>query len=97
MLCTYHEHSADVGMTTTVCRRNQAKQLSWMLKRELNDAQLETLQGLEKFGWELKFLRRKPFEEPVAIVMDGDRKSFAVLELDGTLNESPGLTIRQDW
>lgn len=84
-------------MTTTVCdRRDSTKKQLWMLKRELNDAQMETLQGLEKFGWELKFVRRKPFEAPVAIVMDGDRRSFAVLELDGTLNENPGLAIRQD-
>ena len=51
--------------------------------------------GLEQFGWELKFVRRKPFQPPVAVVFDGDRKSFAVLEPDGSLNENPGFDIRQ--
>lgn len=83
-------------MTSTEQERRKAlKDLSSALKRELNEAQLGTLQGLEHFGWELKFVRRKPFQEPVAVVFDGDRKKFAVLEADGTLNESPGFEIRQ--
>lgn len=76
-------------------RRKAQKELSNMLKRDLNEAQLGTLQGLEHFGWELKFVRRKPFQAPVAVVFDGDRKKFAVLEEDGTLNETPGFEIRQ--
>ena len=75
-------------------RRKATRELSSVLKRELNDAQLSTLQGLEQFGWELKFVRRKPFQPAVAVVFDGDRKKFSVLELDGTLNENPGFEIR---
>ena len=76
-------------------RRKSQRELSSVLKRELNDAQLSTLQGLEQFGWELKFVRRKPFHTPIAVVFDGDRKNFAVLEVDGSLNENPGFEIRQ--
>lgn len=76
-------------------RRKNQRELSSVLKRELNDAQLSTLQGLEHFGWELKFFRRKPFQPPIAVIFDGDRKHFAVLELDGILNENPGFEIRQ--
>ena len=84
-------------MNTTVSeRRKSAKQLLAALKRELNDAQLETLSGIENFGWELKFVRRKLFEPSVAVVMDGDRKILAVLESDGSLNENPALEIRED-
>ncbi len=75
-------------------RRKAEKTLSGSLKRDLNEAQLMTLQGLEHFGWELKFVRRKPFQDPVAVVFDGDRKQFAVLELDGSLNEHPDFDIR---
>ena len=77
-------------------RRKAEKALSNTLKRDLNEAQLVTLQGLEHFGWELKFVRRKPFQEPVAVVFDGDRKQFAVLQADGTLNEKPDFDIRHD-
>lgn len=76
-------------------RRKSQRELSSILKRELNEAQLTTLQGLEQFGWELKFVRRKPFQTPIAVVFDGDRKHFAVLEQDGVLNENPGFEIRQ--
>lgn len=75
-------------------RRKAEKALSNTLKRDLNEAQLVTLQGLEHFGWELKFVRRKPFQQPIAVVFDGDRKQFAVLEIDGTLNEHPDFEIR---
>ena len=76
-------------------RRKGLRELSSVLKRELNEAQRITLLGLEQFGWELKFVRRKPFQPPVAVVFDGDRKNFAVLEADGRLNESPDFDIRQ--
>jgi hypothetical protein len=80
---------------TEIERRKSLRELSSVLKRDLNDAQISTLQGLEQFGWELKFVRRKPFQTPIAVVFDGDRKNFAVLELDGSLNENPGFEIRQ--
>ncbi|MEO8160802.1 MAG: hypothetical protein ABI588_05230 [Arenimonas sp.] len=76
-------------------RRKALKELSNALKRELNEAQLDTLASLEHFGWELKFVRRKPFQPPVAVVFDGDRKKFAVLEIDGSLDEHPSFEIRQ--
>jgi hypothetical protein len=76
-------------------RRKVQKELCSVLKRELNEAQRDTLAGLEHFGWELKFVRRKPFQPSVAVVFDGDRKKFAVLELDGRLNEEPTFAIRQ--
>ncbi|CAN5355584.1 hypothetical protein BH11PSE14_BH11PSE14_16610 [soil metagenome] len=79
---------------TAMERRKGLHELSSVLKRELNEAQRTTLLGLEQFGWELKFMRRKPFQPPVAVVFDGDRKNFAVLEADGSLNESPGFDIR---
>ena len=65
------------------------------LRRELNEAQSLTLASLESFGWELKFVRRPMFQKPVPVVFDGDRKKYAVLEADGTLNENPGFKIRE--
>lgn len=75
-------------------RRRLDKERSTELKRELNEDQLMTLRGLEQFGWELKFIRRPPFQAKVAVVFDGDRKSYAVIEADGTLNEKNDLNIR---
>ncbi|MEO6172090.1 MAG: hypothetical protein ABIP02_03140 [Arenimonas sp.] len=75
-------------------RRRIDKERSAELKRELNEDQLMTLRGLEQFGWELKFIRRPPFQPNVAVVFDGDRKSFAIIEADGSLNEKNELNIR---
>ncbi len=81
---------------TTGERRQSAVQLLRTLKGELNEAQLETLASLERFGWELKFVRRPPFQPSIAVVMDSERKSLGVLETDGTLNESADLTLRNE-
>lgn len=75
-------------------RHNAGKEPGSVMKRELNEDQRLTLAELEGFGWELKFIRRPLFQESVAVVFDSDRKRFAVLEADGTLNENPGFDIR---
>ena len=75
-------------------RRQQEKELSLVLKRQLNQDQRLTLNSLESFGWELKFIRQQQFGAPVAVIFDGDRKKFAILEVDGSLNENPGFDIR---
>ena len=75
-------------------RRRLAKELSIVLKRQLNQEQLLTLSSLESFGWELKFIRKPAFGPSIAVIFDADRKTFAVLEPDGEINESPGFEIR---
>ena len=75
-------------------RHNTEKELSSVLRRQLNEDQKYMLADLERFGWELKFIRKPPFGVAVAVVFDPDRKRFGVLEADGTLNENPGFDIR---
>lgn len=75
-------------------RRQTEKELAILLKRELNEEQRMTLNELERFGWNLKFIRRPLFQPSIAVIFDSDRKCFAVLEPDGTINENPGITIR---
>ena len=76
-------------------RRKFQQQPGRMLERQLNEEQLLTLRELERFGWELKFMRRRPFEPPIPVVFDGSRKKFGILEQDGTLNENPNFEIRR--
>lgn len=64
------------------------------LRMQLNEDQQHTLGELERFGWELKFIRRRPFQDPIPVVFDGDRKSFSVIRPDGTLDDNPGFDIR---
>lgn len=77
-------------------RRKDTERSRRELRAELNAAQQETLGDLERFGWELKFVRRPIFQPSIPVVFDGDRKTFAVLEADGTLNEHPLFDIRGD-
>jgi len=65
------------------------------MKRDLNEDQLISLADLEKYGWELKFIRRPMFQQPIPVVFDSDRKHYAVLKTDGTLDENPGFDIRK--
>jgi hypothetical protein len=76
-------------------RRRVEGRPSQALKRELNEAQKIALAELERFGWELKFIRRPMFDQPVPVVFDSNREHFAVLNLDGSLNEKPGFDIRR--
>ena len=65
-----------------------------VLKRELNADQAETLGELEKFGWELRFVRHDPDQRPIPVIFDGQREKFAVLDQDGNLDENAFINIR---
>jgi len=74
-------------MADTADRRLAEKPASSALKRELNAAQISTLNTLERFGWELKFIRRSP--ERIAVLFDPDAKKYAILDEHGNLDENP--------
>ena len=76
-------------------RRKVDSRPTQALKRELNEDQRLALAELERFGWELKFIRRPMFQQPVPVVFDSSRQHFAVLNTDGTLDENPGFEIRR--
>jgi hypothetical protein len=74
-------------------RRNSAVHAD-VLDHELNSLQLASLADLQKFGWELTFVRKPLFQQPIPVVFDADRKHYVVLKPDGTLDENSALTIR---
>ena len=75
-------------------RRKGSTPASRALEKELSFDQLVTLRELERFGWELKFVRRPPFQPPIPVIFDPDRKHYAVIKQDGTLDEAESLNIR---
>ena len=77
-------------------RRKDQQKSPRELRGELNEAQRDTRAELERYGWQLKFIRRPIFQPSIPVVFDGDRKTFAILEPDGTLNEKPMFDIRHD-
>ncbi|HEX3122463.1 MAG TPA: hypothetical protein VHQ21_04110 [Rhodanobacteraceae bacterium] len=76
-------------------RRKGEGRATITLRRDLNQDQQIALAELEKYGWELKFIRRPMFGQPIPVVFDSDRKNYAVLKPDGTLDENPGFDIRK--
>jgi hypothetical protein len=83
-------------MSTGVRERRRADgRPSGILKKDLSEDQRLALAELEKFGWELKFIRRPMFQQPIPVVFDSARRNCAVLNDDGTLDENPGFDIRR--
>lgn len=76
-------------------RRTQARPNAAELRKGLTREQLDTLQTLEFFRWELRFVRRPLFREPVPVVFHPESDRHAVLEPDGSLNEDPGFDLRR--
>ena len=77
-----------------VDRRKAQRPLPDVLKSELNPDQRDTLGELEKFGWELRFVRHDPEQRPVPVIFDAQHEKFAVLDQDGSLDEQAFIDIR---
>jgi len=75
-------------------KRERKKPLPPNVKKFLNDAQQSQLSTIEGFGWNLKFIRRPLFQNPVVVVVSPDGHSVGILEDDGRLNLEPDIEIR---
>jgi len=75
-------------MAVTSDRRSTTRTASSAMKRELNELQMHTLHTLERFGWELKFVRRDEGGK-LAVLFDPDARKYAILGEDGELDENP--------
>ena len=73
-------------------RRRCVSSTSSQLREQLNESQLETARGLERFGWDLRFVRKPPFQ-PALPVLFGD-SSFLCLHEDGTMEDEPPIALR---
>ena len=51
-------------------RRNSPHHSCRELRRQLNEAQRDTLGELERYGWELKFVRRPLFQPLIPVLYD---------------------------
>ncbi|HBK57353.1 MAG TPA: hypothetical protein DDZ76_13870 [Xanthomonadales bacterium] len=65
------------------------------LRHGLSALQRQALVDLETFGWQLKFVRRRPFHPVVMFFHHPKRDVYAKVEEDGTLTENPPDPIRR--
>jgi len=70
-------------------RRVPQRTPAMVLKREINGAQLATLNTLERFGWNIQFIRRELGAAPLVVLHDPDTRKCAVLDSHGELDENP--------
>lgn len=81
-------------MSRTERRKTKTQPDAARLRDGLTPQQLATLETLEYFRWTLRFVRRPLFHDPVPVVVHPDGQRFAVLEADGSINESPDIKLR---
>lgn len=75
-------------------RRGAQKAVPIDLGRYLNECQLLALHSLESFGWQLWFVRRPLFMQPLVIVSNSASTQHAQLEEDGSVNLKPPIHLR---
>ena len=75
-------------------RRTGEKPVPDNLDEILKDTQKHTLRSMERFGWELIFVRRPLFQEPVAVLLNSAGEKVGILEEDGRLNMEAGIVLR---
>lgn len=78
----------------TTRERRATAGISAGLRQGLTAEQLAAVQTLEHFGWQLRFVRRPLFRDPVPVLFDRDGKRYVVLQADGSLDESQSLALR---
>lgn len=75
-------------------RRERSKPIPFNLSEYLNEDQTLTLRQMESFGWQLAFIRRPLFQEPLVVVANADQTKFGVLEKDGSINMNAMFDLR---
>ena len=78
-----------ISLAGTADRRVPQRTPAMTLKREINGAQLATLNTLERFGWNIQFIRRELGSAPLVVLHDPDTRKYAVLDSQGELDENP--------
>lgn len=75
--------------------RKNGQSIPDRLEEILNPMQILALHQLEHFGWELRFVRRPLFQDPVPVVFSTDGTKIGILEKDGMVNTDPNIQIRE--
>lgn len=65
------------------------------LKELLNAAQLQALSGMKYSGWELRYLRRPLFQEPVLVVQNPNDGRIGILDKDGSIRIQTNIEVRE--
>jgi hypothetical protein len=70
-------------------KRGSQEPIPRNLDQYLTSLQLQSLDHLQDFGWQLAFVRRPLFEMPTVVLLSPEGKQYATLEEEGSLNLEP--------
>lgn len=91
------EPAAEVIVSSSwVEKRRGEEPIPDNLEDYLNQHQINALRQIENFGWELKFVRRPLFQEPIAVIMNTDGDRIGTLESDGRIDLKENFDLRED-
>jgi hypothetical protein len=65
------------------------------LKMVLNKSQRLALPGMELLGWELRFVRRDLFQEPVLIMHNSIENRMGILDAFGCIKKQGNIKVRE--
>jgi hypothetical protein len=77
-------------------RRKHKVPQSDNLDELLNQHQMRALCHIKTFGWQLHFVRRSLFQDPVVVIISPEGDRFATLEHDGRINMTPDTDLRKE-
>jgi len=66
------------------------------LEKVLNPAQQRALRQIENFGWQLEFVRRPVFQEPIPVVINSKGDQVGILEADGRIDMQADIALRAE-
>ncbi|MCR6651885.1 MAG: hypothetical protein NVV73_10510 [Cellvibrionaceae bacterium] len=70
-------------------KRGNQEPVPFNLEHYLTPLQLQSLDHLKDFGWQLAFVRRPLFEQSTVVLLSPEGKQYATLEQEGSLNLEP--------
>ncbi|RLA46658.1 MAG: hypothetical protein DRR06_04520 [Gammaproteobacteria bacterium] len=75
-------------------KRKDSEPIPDNMDKFLNELQRFSLQRLTGFGWEIHFVRRPLFQEPVIVMRNTSDSHVGILEANGEINMSPDIEVR---
>lgn len=57
---------------------------------------MEALHKIESFGWQLHFVRRPSFKEPIPVILSPKGDKYAILERDDRIKITHDLNVREE-
>ena len=61
----------------------------------LNKAQLNALPGIQYAGWDICFLRERPYMDPEVVIHNREDGRFGILDIDGSIRAPDELKVRK--